>query len=212
MPSRLHVAATRHAISPRLAISILLNMAKPKRGFSHAGYAPVTWSLHMHGSHAEHAETRVLDERIHRRRQPETEHVAGLRRVDHAIVPQARAGVIRMALRFVLVADRRFERLFLFRRPRAALAFDTIATHGSQHRSGLFSTHHGDARIRPHPEETRRIRATAHAVIPGAKRPADDYRELRHLGGGDRRHHLRAIAGDAFVLVLAPDHEAGDVL
>ena len=31
-------------------------------------------------------------------------------------------------------------------------------------------------------------------------------------GVGDRHHHLRAILGDAAVLVLLADHEAGDVL
>src|SRR5690349_20775670 len=35
----------------------------------------------------------------------EAEHAAGVERVDDAIVPQARGGVIGMALGFVLVAD-----------------------------------------------------------------------------------------------------------
>jgi hypothetical protein len=35
---------------------------------------------------------------------------------------------------------------------------------------------------------------------------------LGTAGRGHGRHHLGAVAGDAFVLVLAADHEAGDVL
>ena len=54
-----------------------------------------------------------------RRREAEAEHVAGLRGVDHAVVPQARARVIRVALVFVLLADRLLERLFLFGAPRS---------------------------------------------------------------------------------------------
>ena len=33
-----------------------------------------------------------------------------------------------------------------------------------------------------------------------------------HLRAGDRGHHLRPVLGDAAGLVLAADHEAGDVL
>ena len=33
-----------------------------------------------------------------------------------------------------------------------------------------------------------------------------------HLGRGDGGHELRAVLGDAGRLVLAPDHEPGDVL
>ena len=83
---------------------------------------------------------------------------------------------------------------------------------GRQHAGGLFTTHHADARVGPHPQEARRIGATAHAVVAGAKAAADDHRELGHLRAGDGRDHLGAVARDAFVLVLAADHEARDVL
>jgi hypothetical protein len=35
---------------------------------------------------------------------------------------------------------------------------------------------------------------------------------LGTAASSDRRHHLGTIACDAFVFVLAPNHEAGDVL
>ena len=50
------------------------------------------------------------------------------------------------------------------------------------------------------------------AVVAGAERAADHHGELRHGGARDRRHQLGAVLGDAAGLVLAPDHEAGDVL
>ena len=67
-------------------------------------------------SHAEDAELRRRDRRVERRRQRQAEHAARLRRIDDAVVPQPRGGVVRMALRLVLRADRRLERLLFLRR------------------------------------------------------------------------------------------------
>ena len=69
-----------------------------------------------------------------------------------------------------------------------------------------------DARVRPHPELPRRIRAAAHAVVARAETSADDDGELRHFRARDGRNELRAVFGDAAVFVLFADHEAGDVL
>ena len=57
-----------------------------------------------------------------------------------------------------------------------------------------------------------RIGAAAHAVIARAEAAADDHGDLGHLRGGDRGDQLGAVLGDALGLVLAADHEAGDVL
>ena len=117
-----------------------------------------------------------------------------------------------MALELVLIADRRLEGFFLFLAPAPALGLDAVAAHGGQHARRLFAAHHADARIRPHPQEARAVGAAAHAVVAGAEGAADQHGDLGHLHGGDRGHHLRAVLGDAAVLVLAADHEAGDVL
>ena len=63
---------------------------------------------------------------------------------------------------------------------RAALGLDAVAPHGGEHARGLLAAHHADARVRPHPQEARRVRAAAHAVVAGAEAAADDDRELRH--------------------------------
>ena len=117
-----------------------------------------------------------------------------------------------MAFAFVLVAYGRFEGFFLVLRPRAAFGFDIVATHRGQHACCLFATHHADACVGPHPQEPRRKRATAHAVIARAKTATDDDGELRHLRTRNCGDHLRAVPCDAFVFVFASDHEAGDVL
>src|SRR5690242_10877295 len=48
--------------------------------------------------HPEHAEARRWNRRVQRRRNREAEHVARLRRIDDAVVPQPRAREIRVAL------------------------------------------------------------------------------------------------------------------
>jgi hypothetical protein len=67
-------------------------------------------------------------------------------------------------------------------------------------------------RLLGHIHRKRGVGAAAHAVVAGAEAAADQHGELGHLGGGDGGDHLGAVLGDAAVLVLAADHEAGDVL
>ena len=86
-----------------------------------------------------------------------------------------------------------------------------IPDHG-EHGCGLLAAHHRDAGVWPHPQLPGPVRSTAHGVVAGAERPAGDDRELRHLGARDRGHELGAVAGDATLLRVLADHEAGDVL
>src|SRR3546814_8599687 len=67
-----------------------------------------------------------------------------------------------------------------------SLRFERIATHGREHVGGLFTAHHRDLRVRPGPKEARRICTTAHAVVAGAVRAADQHREFRPLRGRHR--------------------------
>ena len=117
-----------------------------------------------------------------------------------------------MAFALVLPAQGFLERGLFFGTPGAAAPLDAVALDGGQHRGGLLAAHHADSRIRPHPQESRRVGAPAHAVIAGAEAAADDHGELGHLRTGHGGDHLRAIACNAFVLVFATDHEAADVL
>src|SRR4051794_27628836 len=117
-----------------------------------------------------------------------------------------------MRLALELVEDGLLERGLLFAGPRAAARLDAVTLDGRQHAGGLLRSHHADAGAGPHPQEARRIGAAAHAVVAGTIAAADDDGELRNARGRHRRHHLGAVAGDAFALVLASHHEAGDVL
>src|SRR6476646_9090530 len=109
-----------------------------------------------------------------RRRQPQRQHAPGVGRIDDAVVPEPRSGVIRIALLFVLLADRRLERFFFLRAPVPALAFDAVALDRRQHAGGLLAAHDADARVGPHPEKARAERAAAHTVVAGAETAADD--------------------------------------
>src|SRR5664280_720186 len=140
------------------------------------------------------------------------EHSAGVARFDDAVVPQACGGVVGVALRLVLVANRRLERLLLLGRPGAAIRLDLVASHGRQHTRGLLTAHHRDAGTWPRPQKTRRVRPATHGVVAGSERPADDHGEFGHPGAGHGSHHFCAVLGDATCLVVAPHHEPGDVL
>jgi len=94
----------------------------------------------------------------------------------------------------------------------AALALDAFAADRGEDACGLFATHDRDARIRPGPEKAGREGAAGHAVIAGAKGATNQQGDLGYRGGRHRRHHLRAMAGDAFVFILPAHHETGDVL
>ena len=80
------------------------------------------------------------------------------------------------------------------------------------HRGGLLAAHHRDPRPRPHPQHPGRIGPAAHPVVAGPERAAHDHRELGHPGGRDRGDQLGPVLGDPARLVVAADHEAGDVL
>src|SRR5690348_13823555 len=118
-------------------------------------------------SHPEDAEARRLDRCIQGGGEGEAEDAARVYRVDDAVVPETRGGVVGMALGFVLGADWRFERFLLLRRRFAA-------AHLRQHHRGLLAAHHRDARVRPHEQETRVVGAAAHAVVAGTVAAADD--------------------------------------
>src|SRR4029453_4237769 len=100
-------------------------------------------------SHPEHAEALLLDRRIERRRYRQPEDAARIGRIDDAVVPEACAGIVRIALTLVLIADRRLERLLVFLAPGFARGLEATAAHGREHARGLFAAHDADARVRP---------------------------------------------------------------
>ena len=142
----------------------------------------------------------------------EGEDGAGVDGVDDAVVPQARRGVVGVALLFVARPDGGFERFFLFSGPVFAACGFLVAAYGGEHGGGLFPAHDGDAGVRPHPQEARRVGAPAHAVVSGAEGAADDDGEFGDAGAGDGGDHFRAVFGDAAGFVVAAHHEPGDVL
>src|ERR671913_225877 len=111
-----------------------------------------------------------------------------------------------------LLEYRRLERGFFTLAPCTAAGLDSVALDGRQHARRLFATHHIYSRIRPHPQETWRVRTAAHPVVAGTEAAADDHGEFWNLSARHSGHHLGTMARDAFVFVFAADHEAADVL
>lgn len=68
----------------------------------------------------------------------------------------------------------------------------------------LFSPHHRDTGVRPHEEESGRVRPAAHAVVARPVASADDAGYLGHIRAGYRRHELGTVLGDSLVLVPLP--------
>src|SRR6478672_5711697 len=62
-------------------------------------------------SHAEHAEARLLPGCVVGGGERQAQHAARVGRVDHAVVPEPRGGVVGVALLLVLLADRALEGL-----------------------------------------------------------------------------------------------------
>src|SRR5919205_2861572 len=95
------VLITRQAISPRLATRMVWNMV----------------SAVISGSHSEEAEGGLRQRDTGDDVEGQAQYGAGVRGIDHAVVPQSRRRVIGAALVLVLLPDGGFERLFIRRGP-----------------------------------------------------------------------------------------------
>src|SRR5258707_9682373 len=124
MPRRRAVAITRQAISPRLAMRILLNMVISSQPWIVAtprlSIVSGKVSLIIHPLHPEQAEVSLLDRRIQAGRKTQSQHAPRVRRVDDTIVPEPGTRLIRITLPLILLAARRLESFPLFHRPVAA--------------------------------------------------------------------------------------------
>src|SRR5688572_25637064 len=118
---------------------------------------------HLHAEDAVAFRSRLRS--AHRGADRLAEHAARVDRIDDAIVPEPRSSVVRIALRFVLLANLAHERLTFAVRPRLVARLQTVAAHCRKHLRRLFAAHHGDARVRPGPDHARRIRPAAHRII-----------------------------------------------
>src|SRR4051794_30427273 len=139
MPIVRSVRITRTAISPRLATSTVSNIRS----------SPGTYGAGSPESHPEDSVAELAQRRVGTRRQGQPERGAGLRGVDHAVVPQAGGGVVRVALVLVLITDRRLERLLVLGRPLLPAGLQPVAAHRRQHAGRLLAAHHRDARVGP---------------------------------------------------------------
>src|SRR5271165_5717046 len=99
LPRRLAVRRIRRAISPRLATS--RDLIKGAASWGPAD-APQRWSGIVPWSHPEETELRpIWDRRVQGGAEGEAQDVARLQRIDDAVIPESRRGVVGIA--FVLV-------------------------------------------------------------------------------------------------------------
>ncbi len=132
--------------------------------------------------HPENAELGVFRRRIHRARQAQGQHAAGVGRVDDAVVPQP--------------CRRHSRGAPASRTARASGALKAASSSAAQEpplasmpsRLTVASTPAACSppitemrRVGPHPQEARRIGAAAHAVVAGTEAAADDDGEFGHL-------------------------------
>src|SRR6267142_246209 len=162
--------------------------------------------------HSENAEPGFLDRRVERSRDRRRQRAPCFLGRDDAVVPETGGRIIGVSLLLILLEDGPLELLLLLLAPLAAFRLDAVAFHRGEHGGSLLAAHHRDARVRPHPQEARRERSAAHAVVARSEGPADDDGEFRDAAAGDCGHQLRAVFGDTARLVFLSDHEAVDVL
>src|SRR5215469_14134581 len=91
-------------------------------------------------SHPEDAEARRRQRRVRGRGDAEGEHRARVGRIDDAVIPQPRGGIVRIAFCLVFVKDRTGELVLLFFRHRAAARAERFHADGQQDARRLRSS------------------------------------------------------------------------
>src|SRR5207245_6627721 len=141
--------------------------------------------------HPKHAKPWHFDRRVVADGKCQPEVVASFGGIDDPVVPQPGGAVVRASLTLIFLQNRIGDRAFLLARQLFSFARELIALHRRQHPGGLLAAHHADASVRPDPQKSRTVGASAHTVISRAEGAADDDREFRHSRVGNGVHHLR---------------------
>src|SRR5882724_2177361 len=150
--------------------------------------------------------------RIQRCRNGDAQCIACIHRVQDAVIPQLRRGIVRGGLLLVRLQGLLSHLCKYCRISGLPYPLELAQLHLHKGVCGLFASHHRDPVIRPAKEESPVESAPAHAVVASTKRPVTHHGELRHVTAGLRHDHFGAVLRDPGRLVLRPDHIAGDVL
>src|SRR6478672_13293561 len=140
MPRARRVRMTRQAISPRLATSTVPNNGVPVVGVAGgaategvAGEEMVGEERFMAGSHPEEAEGGLRQRGAGDDVERQSQDGAGVRGVDHAVVPEAGGGVVGAALVLVLGLDGGLEGFLVRGGPFLAAGLVLVPLHGREH-------------------------------------------------------------------------------
>src|SRR5688500_479082 len=129
MPISRHARMTRTAISPRFAISRRWNIRVSETTKSTRGQTTkrTEGASVRRGSHSKDAEPRLRDRRVERSGEAQGQRLARPRRIQDAVIPQPRRGVVGGSFALVLLQDGRADVLLLFRRECLAVARHLVA-------------------------------------------------------------------------------------
>src|SRR5271167_4004982 len=109
--------------------------------------------VHRCPLHTKYAEARGFWRHAIGKSQTETKHVPRLPRLNDAVIPETRRGVVWIALRFILVPHALPERLQLFFG--YGVALEATAANVNQNGFRRFGAHCGNLRIRPGEHKAR---------------------------------------------------------
>mmetsp|Transcript_77305 Transcript_77305/g.230302 ORF Transcript_77305/g.230302 Transcript_77305/m.230302 type:complete len:204 (-) Transcript_77305:2497-3108(-) len=164
-------------------------------------------------SHPEHAVLPIHDRRVQRDRDAPCKVLAGVTRVDDAVVEDGRGRMVRRGVGLESLHNGRLHGVnLLLGQGRQTLTLPLTVLHVRDHACGLLSTHDGDLGVRPEPREARVVGGAVHSVVPCTVRARENHAKLGHWHAADGCDHLGTVLRDAAPLVLCADDETRDVV
>src|SRR6476620_5341522 len=163
-------------------------------------------------SHKEHLRMGPPHRHRHRNVQTQTEDRPGIYGIDNAVIPEPGRAEKGAAFSLVLGDRRIHDSALLISGHRRLFTGPLLLLHGDKYLGGLLRSHDRCACIGPQEEEARTIGPSAHRIIAGSVRGANDDGEFRHIGGCHGLHHFGAVLDDSPCFIVLAYHEAGDVL
>src|SRR5690606_31051895 len=171
-----------------------------------------SWSKRLQAGYAEGIGLERADLRLGADIQQQAEQLAGVARIDQAVVPQAGGAVQRSGLAVELLRGGHLQHVEHLRIGFLAFLAVLVLGDDAQHLAGLGAAHHRGPAVGPGADEARVQTTAAHGVVAGAVGAADDDGQLGYRAVGHGLDQLGAVLDHAVLFRLGADHEAGGVV